>query len=741
MLFRSPVLLGPIGTQDNWGAADGLLFPVTPNILLTVPKPDNTPLDDGVSDGYYLKGYDVEFTDYEMKVWEFANVPSLYAVMAQASPPLASPPPATEFKTFRYRPTGALAGITPRTNGGGYFQFDTYESVPLWSWKTYGQACAPEINWPVSGFDPKGGPTEFTCVETGLSMNSPCQTLQIPPTSWINTLPDTFSTNGIGSWYVRVAINLRSVYVTRTGGAETLTLSAPLATEIAYMPWRTEPPAPSQTGQVEVANHYYSDHPEYGAVLGEGAYDISGQWLHNYLSSTVITDVIVPPNLVSWGTIPNTNGYTVRQAWSGGSAGVAAWVDYRAAAGFDIGGVPQHYDIAGPVEVPQSAILGGPYQSHYIITEALGHNSLALPAWGEAIEYSNQSFFDRPALIIEDDGFPYTARTYHLYGVNGSPDPNATSLLGANGPSGVIYVYSNIAAFQGGGTAPYDCPVRLGYDVDPAEVPSLIIPVPTIYPGGDVAAISNWVYYYVPPALFPVQTPTVDTCAALDGFPIITVPPKPVVAISPANLSAPAEHYWQAIATPGGIHVVRSDSPVPMLHAGIKADGSAGSSLWDTAPVLATAHPADTSPSLAVLPSGRLFLAFCRPGAGVYLCESPGDDGQTWKAEILMIPSATHPALTQSTDGALLLLAAVASGSNFHVQGVYRASGDPSFSSVFTVVDASGAPLLVQNDSFGITHTHDKASRWVLHILIASESTSSAWFSADEGRSFTRIAS
>ena len=216
---------------------------------------------------------------------------------------------------------------------------------------------------------------------------------------------------------------------------------------------------------------------------------------------------------------------------------------------------------------------------------------------------------------------------------------------------------------------------------------------------------------------------------------------------TPALLGRPSSHYNRAATAldvssqPVGILFWRSDRPVPLVQVG----GPSAGRVWDTRNgaqgVLVTSTSGDNSPRLAEDYRRLLFLLFIRPAQGAMLCRS-GDDGDTWEPPLMAIPGGTHPNII-SQDGRTLAAACINVGTStapiFHIQARVQGPGDPALGTLFTFNDTSGAALHVADDSFGLAFAAEGPNRLALHVLIAGETSTSDWWSANDGHSWTRV--
>ena len=221
-------------------------------------------------------------------------------------------------------------------------------------------------------------------------------------------------------------------------------------------------------------------------------------------------------------------------------------------------------------------------------------------------------------------------------------------------------------------------------------------------------------------------------------------------SITPALLGHPSRHYNRAAtlmqgAQALGVRFWRSNRAIPLL-SGPAPTGS----VWDTGRVPGGAVGisnvvGDNAPSLAEDARGLLYCLFNRPTQGAMLSRSY-DDGDTWGTPALAISGGTHPAIA-SSEGRTLCAAVTTTGTSpsfvRHITAVYRGPGDRLFSNPYTfqyrAVGGGLTALSVADDSFGLVFTDEGAGRIGLHVLLATESATSDWWSADNGETWTRI--
>jgi hypothetical protein len=110
------------------------------------------------------------------------------------------------------------------------------------------------------------------------------------------------------------------------------------------------------------------------------------------------------------------------------------------------------------------------------------------------------------------------------------------------------------------------------------------------------------------------------------------------------------------------------------------------------------------------------------------------DDGSTWQRYATGLPGHTHPHVMVDPLGIVL----VAGYKDGHLSGALLYPGETMFRGQHTFTDGSAA-LQVADTTFGIAVAHENAQRWVLATRITGEQQCSEWFSADMGRSWSRV--
>ena len=224
---------------------------------------------------------------------------------------------------------------------------------------------------------------------------------------------------------------------------------------------------------------------------------------------------------------------------------------------------------------------------------------------------------------------------------------------------------------------------------------------------------------------------------------------------------------WNAptMAIPGGTHpnIVSADgrtlaaavvnvgtasAPSFRLRGAFQGSGDAALgalfTLTDGASPLA---PADDSFALAFLAEGPARVALhvrlsADTGTSLWRSSDEGAAGASWKRVATGLASGTHPGMA-TADGNLVLAACVNVGTStapaFHIQARAQGPGDPALSSLFTFSDISGTALQVADDSFGVAFAAEGPNRLALHVLLAGDTRTSDWWSADAGHSWTRV--
>lgn len=129
---------------------------------------------------------------------------------------------------------------------------------------------------------------------------------------------------------------------------------------------------------------------------------------------------------------------------------------------------------------------------------------------------------------------------------------------------------------------------------------------------------------------------------------------------------------------------------------------------------------------------GALYLVW-EDGGAVYRAESH-DDGLTWSSPTLMFASGSHSEIAENPYGVMLIAARVGG----ELQVSRRNPGDTAWSAPAIALNDSAAHMALADDGFGISAGADGPGRWNLHCTISAEATTSTWWSADDGATWTR---
>ncbi|MDE2103003.1 MAG: hypothetical protein KGL39_37510 [Patescibacteria group bacterium] len=97
--------------------------------------------------------------------------------------------------------------------------------------------------------------------------------------------------------------------------------------------------------------------------------------------------------------------------------------------------------------------------------------------------------------------------------------------------------------------------------------------------------------------------------------------------------------------------------------------------------------------------------------------------------------------IRQSGDGALLEITMLSDGT---FKARFRGPGDASFSSFFVPTYYDPGPmtfgtLTADTSFFGFDKGREGPDRWFIALVVAGESDTSIWASADDGKSWTRV--
>ena len=126
----------------------------------------------------------------------------------------------------------------------------------------------------------------------------------------------------------------------------------------------------------------------------------------------------------------------------------------------------------------------------------------------------------------------------------------------------------------------------------------------------------------------------------------------------------------------------------------------------------------------------------------VYGCHSD-DDGLTFSAPTMLIPSGSHPTIATDKLGTTLVAAFVSSNSKDpsaagKIVGMIRYPGDTAYSSAFTF-QSGGADMKVVNDTFHISRANDGPHRLLLATKLYGEDSVTDWQSGDDGHTWTKV--
>lgn len=140
-----------------------------------------------------------------------------------------------------------------------------------------------------------------------------------------------------------------------------------------------------------------------------------------------------------------------------------------------------------------------------------------------------------------------------------------------------------------------------------------------------------------------------------------------------------------------------------------------------------------------ILPErGTLLAAWVREGA--VLAADSWDDGETWTEPCTMIENAFHPTLAALPDGRVILIAFRPDPADDEVGTLvarWKDSGGAEWSPEATLMGEAG-PLRVQKGGFHAVYLPEGAARLALTALPEGEEGPAFWWSADEGRTWTR---
>jgi hypothetical protein len=168
-------------------------------------------------------------------------------------------------------------------------------------------------------------------------------------------------------------------------------------------------------------------------------------------------------------------------------------------------------------------------------------------------------------------------------------------------------------------------------------------------------------------------------------------------------------------------------------------------SLFTTSPdqdALITSGFNDRHPCLLTRFDGRILLSFWSRGRaggdGIYEMWSE-DEGDTWSTPTMSIPSGQYPRSCADIGGGILRAAYVPDTGGVGVlKGTWQSPGDASPSAVFTFQKITGGDLRIKKTGFDLTPARDSGSRINLVCTVEGETSTSNWYSEDDGRTWTR---
>lgn len=112
------------------------------------------------------------------------------------------------------------------------------------------------------------------------------------------------------------------------------------------------------------------------------------------------------------------------------------------------------------------------------------------------------------------------------------------------------------------------------------------------------------------------------------------------------------------------------------------------------------------------------------------------DWGETFEEKGIVIPGGKHPAIAADWFSGTVLLAAVV-GNHIHFAPYFPGHQEPS--PPLAGKDENGSALVVEDDSFGICAVPGVHPCWMLHVLLAGDTTTSDFMSTDFGLTWRRV--
>lgn len=198
--------------------------------------------------------------------------------------------------------------------------------------------------------------------------------------------------------------------------------------------------------------------------------------------------------------------------------------------------------------------------------------------------------------------------------------------------------------------------------------------------------------------------------------------------VQPWNLEHESGQYHAAaMHVDNGIVYWRSDFAVPLpwaLSANLR---------------VVTTNALDANPRIAIDYRERITMVWERTNPIGPTIDSwwaySDDDGATWGGEAVAIAGGTHPTIATSPDGTTIL-AAYVTGT---IQVMRRFAGDLAFSAAAVIKDAGGADITAEDEQFHLSHAYEGPARWLLHMRVHGETSTSHWESGDDCLSWTRV--
>jgi hypothetical protein len=199
----------------------------------------------------------------------------------------------------------------------------------------------------------------------------------------------------------------------------------------------------------------------------------------------------------------------------------------------------------------------------------------------------------------------------------------------------------------------------------------------------------------------------------------------PVVSITqPFNLETELEKLYRFAVRAGDVRAWFCEHSIP-------ASSSGG---WAQANVMVS-HVGNAKTPRACL-DHRGFPIVVYESAGTIYEQTSWDEAATWTDPVSRFTGAKWPVIAPAFGGEEIIRGCYETGNLIATE---QWSGDASPSTQWTMQDAAGASLSVEDDSWQIVHVGDEPGRWYLHVRISGESSTSAWESTDDCRQWTRL--